>query len=73
MQNLYPNDNIKKITSNSIKHKLSHQQLHLDFYEIESNELKTDAFFVDKSSLDKYAFPIVLWNFIKEYFELKKN
>ncbi len=73
LQNLYPNDNIKKITSNSIKHKLSHQQLHLDFYEIESNELKTDAFFVDKSSLDKYAFPIVLWNFIKEYFELKKN
>ncbi|HLW62623.1 MAG TPA: A/G-specific adenine glycosylase [Flavobacterium sp.] len=69
----YPGLSLKKLTTNSIRHKLSHQQLHIDFYEIEINSPKSELHFVDITTIEKYAFPIVLWNFIKEYLELKKN
>lgn len=69
----YPGLSVKKLTTNSIRHKLSHQQLHIDFYEIEINSPKSELHFVDIAAIEKYAFPIVLWNFIKEYLGLKKN
>ena len=69
----YPNQSIKKLTNNSIKHKLSHQQLHIDFYEIETNQTIEDHQFIELSNLDQYAYPIVIWNFMKDYFKLEKN
>lgn len=72
-QALYPNRSVKKITTHSIKHKLSHQQLHIDFYETDWNEPQKNQFFVNQNDLENYAYPIVLWNFIKDYFKLEKN
>lgn len=69
----YPGVSVKKLTTNSIRHKLSHQQLHIDFYEIELKKPDEKQHFVTIAEMEKYAFPIVLWNFIKEYLELKKN
>src|SRR5690606_25927579 len=69
----YPDAPIKKLTTNSIRHKLSHQQLHIDFYEIELKKPDKKQHFVTIAEIEKYAFPIVLWNFIKEYLGLKKN
>lgn len=69
----YPNQSIKKLTNNSIKHKLSHQQLHIDFYEIETNQTIENHQFIELSNLDQYAYPIVIWNFMKDYFKLEKN
>lgn len=70
---LYPDAPVKKLTANSIRHKLSHQQLHIDFYEIEINTPQQELHFVNIEDIENYAFPIVLWNFIKEYLGLRKN
>lgn len=70
---LHPTSAIKKLTTNTIKHKLSHQHLHINFYEIDGKHLKTNEGFVEIATLNQYAFPIVLWNFIKDHFKLKKN
>src|SRR5690554_3367961 len=69
----YPDVPVKKLTTNSIRHKLSHQQLHIDFYEIEINTPQQELHFVNIEEIENYAFPIVLWNFIKEYLGLRKN
>ena len=73
LSNLYPNNNIKKITANSIKHKLSHQQLHINFYEINVSEFDPNQQTSTISNLHNYAYPIVIWNFIKDFFTLEKN
>ncbi len=70
---LYTDAPVKKLTTNSIRHKLSHQQLHIDFYEIEINTPQQELHFVNIEEIENYAFPIVLWNFIKEYLGLRKN
>ena len=73
LSNLYPNNNIKKVTANPIKHKLSHQQLHISFYEIEVTDFNTKHLVVPLNKLNLYAYPIVLWNFLKDFFKLEKN
>ena len=70
---LFPESIIKKITPNAIKHKLSHQQLHISFYEIEVSDFDTKHLVVPLNQLDLYAYPIVLWNFLKDFFKLEKN
>lgn len=70
---LFPESTIKKITPNAIKHKLSHQQLHISFYEIQVADFDTKHLVVPLNQLDLYAYPIVLWNFLKDFFKLEKN
>src|SRR5690606_41626947 len=63
---LYTDAPVKKLTTNSIRHKLSHQQLHIDFYEIEINTPQQELHFVNIDEIENYDFPIVLWNFITD-------
>lgn len=72
LSNLYPNNSIKKVTANSIKHKLSHQQLHINFYEINISEFDPNQQTSAISDLHNYAYPIVIWNFLKDFFTLEK-
>lgn len=69
----FPQKSIKKVTNNDIKHKLSHQQLFINFYEIEEKIEYNDSLEIPITHLDKYAYPIVIWNFLKDYFQLEKN
>ena len=72
LSNLYPNNSIKKVTANSIKHKLSHQQLHINFYEINVSEFTSNQQTSVIQDLHNYAYPIVIWNFLKDFFTLEK-
>lgn len=69
----YRNQTIIKLTQQPIKHKLSHQQLYINIYMIENmvhdQHYKTAAI----QELANFAFPIVLWNFIKDFFKLEKK
>ena len=73
LSNLYPNNNIKKVTTNTIKHKLSHQQLHINFYEIDVSTFTLNQQTSAIGDLHNYAYPIVIWNFLKDFFTLEKN
>ncbi|UUV21852.1 A/G-specific adenine glycosylase [Paenimyroides aestuarii] len=73
LSNRFPNSTIKKVTANSIKHKLSHQQLHINFYEIDIAAFAPNQQKVSLNDLHKYAYPIVIWNFLKDFFKLEKN
>lgn len=73
LSNIYPNKNIKKVTANTIKHKLSHQQLHINFYEINVSEFDPNQQTSVIQDLHNYAYPIVIWNFLKDFFTLEKN
>ena len=72
LSNLYPNDSIKKVTANTIKHKLSHQQLHINFYEINVSNFTSNQQTSAIQDLHLYAYPIVIWNFLKDFFTLEK-
>lgn len=72
LSNLYPNNNIKKVTANTIKHKLSHQQLHINFYEINVSDFDPNQQTSAIQDLHNYAYPIVIWNFLKDFFTLEK-
>lgn len=72
LSKLYPNNSIKKVTANSIKHKLSHQQLHINFYEINVSDFDPNQQTSAISDLHNYAYPIVIWNFLKDFFTLEK-
>lgn len=72
LSNLYPNNNIKKVTANTIKHKLSHQQLHINFYEINISKFTSNQQTSAIQDLHNYAYPIVIWNFLKDFFTLEK-
>ena len=65
--------NIKKISLNTIKHKLSHQQLYINFYEIEVESINEDYKTVLIKDLHLHAYPIVIWNFLKDFLKLEKN
>lgn len=69
----YPDKTLKKISPNTIKHKLSHQQLHINFYEITVDEIDESYQTVSIADLHKHAYPIVIWNFLKDFFKLEKN
>ncbi len=72
LSNLYPNNSIKKVTANTIKHKLSHQQLHINFYEINVSKLTSNQKTSAINDLHNYAYPIVIWNFLKDFLMLEK-
>lgn len=72
LSNLYPNNSIKKVTANTIKHKLSHQQLHINFYEINISKFTSNQQTSAIRDLHNYAYPIVMWNFLKDFFTLEK-
>lgn len=72
LSNLYPNNSIKKVTANTIKHKLSHQQLHINFYEINVSNFTLNQQTSAIHDLHLYAYPIVIWNFLKDFFTLEK-
>ena len=72
LSNLYPNNSIKKVTANTIKHKLSHQQLHINFYEINVSKFTSNQQTSAIQDLHNYAYPIVIWNFLKDFFTLEK-
>lgn len=59
---------ISKLNGEEIIHKLSHQKLHINFWEVQINEI-LDCNKVTVEELDNFAFPIVLWNFIKSHYE----
>lgn len=61
--------NIKKVNQSEIIHKLSHQKLHIDFWEIELDEILNENK-ISIKDLDTFAFPIVLSNFIKTHYEI---
>lgn len=73
LSKLYPNNTIKKITTNTIKHKLSHQQLHINFYEIQVFTFTSNQQTSAIGNLHLFAYPIVIWNFLKDFFALEKN
>lgn len=73
LNDAFPNQEIKKINTQVIKHKLSHQLLHINFYVIDLLEGDEMYTFVPVNELDTYAYPIVVWNFIKDYLKLEKN
>lgn len=72
LSNLYPNNSIKKVTANTVKHKLSHQQLHINFYEINVSNFTSNQQTSAIQDLHNYAYPIVIWNFLKDFFTLEK-
>lgn len=51
-----------------IAHKLSHQHLHIRFWEVVTNETVAGA--VDAETLKTYPFPIVIFNFIEKHWQL---
>lgn len=57
--------NIKPLHHNTIIHKLSHQQLHIRFWEVEADETIDGALPIE--DLKKYPFPIVIHNFMEEH------
>lgn len=68
----YPSEVITKINEHPVKHKLSHQQLYINFYEVEGGNT-APLRFVAEEELSTYAYPVVVWNFLKDFFTLEKN
>lgn len=57
---------ILKYNDKQIVHKLSHQKLHINFYEIKIEGILHDG--IEISTLINYPFPIVIHNFIEKHF-----
>lgn len=56
---------IKPLHHNAIIHKLSHQQLHIRFWEVEVDKTIEGALPIE--DLKKYPFPVVIHNFMEEH------
>lgn len=61
--------NIIKLNQTEIIHKLSHQKLHINFWELEVDEISNENK-ISIEDLNTFAFPIVLSNFIKSHYEI---
>lgn len=61
--------NITKLNQTEIIHKLSHQKLHINFWELEVDEISNENK-ISIEDLNTFAFPIVLQNFIKSHYEI---
>ncbi len=61
--------NITKLNQTEIIHKLSHQKLHINFWELEVDEISNENK-ISIEDLNTFAFPIVLSNFIKSHYEI---
>lgn len=57
--------NIRPLHHNEIIHKLSHQHLHIRFWQVEADAIVQEALGVEE--LKKYPFPIVIHNFMEEH------
>lgn len=70
MKNIVPNNKANLISSSAtIKHQLSHQQLHIQFHKYElENKLDLDAkiIWLTKNELHDYPVPQVIANYIKD-------
>lgn len=60
---------ISKINEKPIKHKLSHQQLYITFWKIKTEQLFGTV--IDQKNIHNYPVPIVLQNFIDDFYLLK--
>jgi len=60
---------ISRINNTEIIHKLSHQKLHINYWKIEVEEISNENK-IHIEDLNTFAFPIVLSNFIKSYYEI---
>lgn len=60
---------VSKINTTEIIHKLSHQKLHINYWEIEVEEILNENKILVED-LNTFAFPIVLSNFIKTHYEI---
>ena len=58
-------ESISLYNSDIIKHKLSHQHLYINFYEIEILDLLKDGISIEEAK--KLPFPIVIFNFLEKY------
>lgn len=56
---------IRPLHHNAIIHKLSHQHLHIRFWEVETEEKIREA--LPSEDLKKYPFPVVIHNFMEEH------
>lgn len=61
--------NMTKLNQTEIIHKLSHQKLHINFWELEVDEISNENK-ISIEDLNTFAFPIVLSNFIKSHYEI---
>lgn len=68
-QIINPFKNIKIINREEIIHKLSHQKLHIHFWEVELDEISHENK-IHIEDLNTFAFPIVLSNFINSHYEI---
>ncbi len=66
--NFGENCHFEELHDGVIKHKLSHQELYIRFFECKLDEVVENA--VTEVELCKLPFPIVIWDFLQEY--LKK-
>lgn len=60
---------VSKINKTEIIHKLSHQKLHINYWEIKVEEISNENKILIED-LNTFAFPIVLSNFIKTHYEI---
>ncbi len=58
-------DSVQLLTPDIIVHKLSHQHLHIRFWQITTSHSVSG--FLSPAEIKKYPFPIVLHNFIEQY------
>jgi A/G-specific adenine glycosylase len=63
---LYPIEEVVFLPSESILHKLSHQNLHIQFYKVKVGTILSNG--IALNELKKLAFPIVIHNFIQRFF-----
>ncbi|MBE8725402.1 A/G-specific adenine glycosylase [Flavobacterium hungaricum] len=54
---------IEECSGTAVKHKLSHQHLHIQFWKIKIKEIIKDG--IDAEKLKTFPFPIVIYNFIE--------
>ncbi len=54
------------IKLDSLTHLLSHQKLHINFWKLET--YKSEGHFISQEETDSYPFPIVIANFLDNYF-----
>ncbi len=62
----YPINSLEELQSVPIKHKLSHQNLSIQFWKVKLNGLLNDG--LSFSEVLKFPFPIVIYNFIEKDF-----
>lgn len=63
----YDLNSVCQLNNEPIIHKLSHQSLHINFFEVRVDTSLKNA--VSVSDLHLYPFPIIIWKFIEKHFK----